>query len=81
MTIMYFGPGVGRLRTYEGCMLIKWFKNDSGEQRCLTIDTKNRRTLGTELRKIRELFKTTQDPESNEKRLAYSVSFEMDIRP
>lgn len=65
------------LNTYEGIMVIKWDRKDyGGDRRGITIDTKNRKTLNKELRRIRYLFKNEEDSDSNDKRLAYSVTFE-----
>ena len=45
------------MKTYEGTMTIKWYKNDhGGDRRPLTIDTKNRETLQKELMHIRNKF-------------------------
>jgi hypothetical protein len=68
------------MRTFEGIMKIKWYENDNGDWRGLTIDTENKQTLNVELKRIRKLFMTEQDPESDEKRLAYNVAFEMNER-
>jgi len=68
------------MRTFEGVMTIKWYKNDRGDSRGITIDTENRKTLNAELKRIRCLFMTEQDPESDVERLACSVSFEMNER-
>lgn len=68
------------MRTFEGIMKIKWYKNDNGDWRGITIDTENRKTLNIELKRIKKAFMTEQDPESDENRLAYSVTFEMSER-
>ena len=67
-------------RTFEGLMTIKWYKNDSGDVRGITIDTKNTKTLRVELKEIRRLFMEEQDENEDDGKLAYSVKFEMNER-
>jgi len=65
------------MKTYEGIMKIKWYKNDSGgDCRPLTIDVENKCDLKIELAKIKNDF--LKKGENNEK--AYSVFFEMSER-
>jgi hypothetical protein len=47
------------MKTYEGVMTIKWYKNDNGgDRRPLTIDTQNKETLRAELSRIKKDFMT-----------------------
>lgn len=59
------------MKTFEGIMTIKWYKNDNGDARGITIDTESRKTLNDELKEIRRKFMKEQDPESDEARLAH----------
>lgn len=60
------------MRTYEGVMKIKWDKNGRIDGRPLTIDTKDRKTLRTELNQLKNDFINEDN--------AYSVTFDMDER-
>jgi hypothetical protein len=69
-------------RTFEGRLIIKWYKNDSGDIRPLTIDVNSERELEKELYRIREDFMTKGCDIRPEKKgqLPYSVTFEMKER-
>ncbi len=87
-TIMSFKEDPNGLRTFEGLMTIKWYKNDSGDVRGITIDTKNRKTLNIELKEIRRRFMEVPETDNevierygrDPDELAYSVKFEMNER-
>ena len=77
------------MKTYEGIMTIKWYKNDSGgDRRPLTIDVHNSKELTAKLNKIKCDFMTLGDnqtlPDNIKKgkpgELPYSVSFDMKLR-
>lgn len=44
------------MRTFEGTMLIKKFKNDSGNKTPLTIDCKDTEELKQEIKRIKKAF-------------------------
>lgn len=65
------------MKTYEGIMAIKWYKNDNGgDRRPLTIDVENNDMLNSRLKKIKNDFK--KDKKNG--RLLYSINFLMSER-
>jgi len=44
------------IRTFEGYVLLKEFKNHSGDKRPLTIDCKNEQELRAEIARIKKAF-------------------------
>ncbi|MBK7883477.1 MAG: hypothetical protein IPJ81_06560 [Chitinophagaceae bacterium] len=75
------------MKTYEGTMTIKWYKNHSGDCRPLTIDCKDKIELNKELKRITEAYKTLGDsPEyhlaksCNIGTPAFSVNFDLSQR-
>jgi hypothetical protein len=65
-----------KLRTFEGKMTIKWYKNDNGDVRPLTIDTENEKTLNIKLEQIKNDF--LSKGENGE--IPYSIQFKMSER-
>lgn len=64
------------MKTYEGVMVIKWYKNDGGDRRPLTIDLKDNEKLNSRLNKIKNDFKK----DKKDGRLLYSIKFFMSER-
>ena len=75
-----------QMKTYEGTMTIKWYKNDSGgDKRPLTLIAKDKIHLKSQLKSIRKMFiEFGDDPKEappyrkyNPDARAYSVQFEI----
>lgn len=65
------------MKTYEGIIQIKWYKNDSGgDRRPLTINVENNETLKIEINRIKMDFMT----KGENGKLPYSVKIEMSER-
>jgi hypothetical protein len=65
-----------KLKTYEGIIQIKWYKNDSGDRRPLTIDVENKETLKIEINRIKMDFLK----KGENGKLPYSVKIAMNER-
>jgi hypothetical protein len=64
----------GRMRTFEGTITIKWYKNDwGGDKRPITIDVDTDEELNLEKKRIENAFMT--EPEND--KLPYSVKLEL----
>ncbi len=70
------------LRTFEGRLIIKWYKNDSGDIRPLTIDCEGHKELKEKLAKLKSLFMTQgcDIREDKKGQLPYSVTFDLTER-
>ena len=75
------------MKTYEGSMTIKWYKNDSGgDRRPLTYHCENKEELVIYLNQVSYDFMTKPHPDNIEcykryaGKMAYSVSFDMKER-
>lgn len=77
------------MKTYEGIIIIKWYKNDNGgDRRPLTIDAENKDDLKLKLAKIIKDFSTKGDDKDNvpsyrtytEGQLPHSVKIEYSER-
>jgi len=75
------------MKTYEGSMTIRWYKNDNGgDRRPLTYCCENIGELNDYLKEVESDFKTIPHPDDIERykryagQLAYSVMFDMSER-
>jgi len=68
--------GTNDLKTWEGSFTIKWYKNDSGDRRPLTIDAKSDADFNTELKRIKHAFMT----KGEKGKIPFSVTFDMKRR-
>lgn len=75
------------MKQYEGTMKIKWWKNDSGDYRPLSIYAINHNRLQKELKKIKARFmKFGDDPKYHKVKREnigakpYSITFDMSER-
>ncbi|MDO5607622.1 MAG: hypothetical protein Q4G08_04105 [Capnocytophaga sp.] len=73
------------METYEGTMTIKWYKNDNGDTRPLTLGVKDEKELNTIKERIKQDFLTLGDDPTlpnpkNIGRVAYSVHFRLTKR-
>jgi hypothetical protein len=64
------------MKTFEGTFTIKWYKNDHGDVRPLTIDC-----LPVELNSRKNEIKEAFMKLGENNRYAYSVSFDLSARP
>lgn len=69
------------MKTYEGTFTIKWYKNDGGDRRPITIDCEDIAALRREQARIKAEFMTKGDdptyPQYHGEGLPYSVTFDM----
>ncbi len=49
------------MNTYEGTMIIKWYKNDNGDVRPLRVECNSKSELDLELQRIKSLYMTIGD--------------------
>jgi hypothetical protein len=72
------------MRTYEGTFIIKWYKNDNGDRRPITIDCEDMAALRREQVRIRHEFMTEGDDPAYQfyhgAGLPHSITFDMHER-